>query len=576
MRKKIEGISEIRDESTKDVRVVIELKRDAVTNVVINKLYQYTPLQSSFSVNNIALVHGRPMMLNIRDMIKHFVDHRHEVVTRRTQFDLRKAEEKAHILEGLLKALDIIDEIIALIRASQTPDAAREGLMERWQFSDLQARAIVDMRLRQLTGLEREKLQNEYDELMKFIERCKEILANESIRMQIIKDETLEVKAKYGDERMSRIEYSASDFRIEDVIADEDVVVTISRLGYIKRTALSEYRRQSRGGKGAKGSEVREEDFVEHLFIASMHNYMLFFTEKGKCFWMRVFEIPEGTRQSKGRPIQNLINIEQDDKVKAYINVRDLKDEEYINNNYIILCTKRGIIKKTSLEAYSKPRQNGIIAVTIREGDQLLEARLTNGQNEVLLASHAGKIVRFNEAKVRPMGRSASGVRGITLQNEQDEVIGMICVDGPDYHILVVSENGYGKRSELDEYRETNRGGKGVKTINITDKTGALIAIKDVTDKDDLMIINRSGIILRMAVKDLRIVGRATQGVRLINLKANDSIASVAKVEQEEEEDVLLDENGNPIPSAEGTDSAATGNVENTDTAENTDNVSEE
>ncbi len=574
--KKIEGISEIRDESTKDVRVVIELKRDAVTNVVINKLYQYTPLQSSFSVNNIALVHGRPMMLNIRDMIKHFVDHRHEVVTRRTQFDLRKAEEKAHILEGLLKALDIIDEIIALIRASQTPDAAREGLMERWQFSDLQARAIVDMRLRQLTGLEREKLQNEYDELMKFIERCKEILANESIRMQIIKDETLEVKAKYGDERMSRIEYSASDFRIEDVIADEDVVVTISRLGYIKRTALSEYRRQSRGGKGAKGSEVREEDFVEHLFIASMHNYMLFFTEKGKCFWMRVFEIPEGTRQSKGRPIQNLINIEQDDKVKAYINVRDLKDEEYINNNYIILCTKRGIIKKTSLEAYSKPRQNGIIAVTIREGDQLLEARLTNGQNEVLLASHAGKIVRFNEAKVRPMGRSASGVRGITLQNEQDEVIGMICVDGPDYHILVVSENGYGKRSELDEYRETNRGGKGVKTINITDKTGALIAIKDVTDKDDLMIINRSGIILRMAVKDLRIVGRATQGVRLINLKANDSIASVAKVEQEEEEDVLLDENGNPIPSAEGTDSAATGNVENTDTAENTDNVSEE
>lgn len=547
--KRIEGISDIRDESDENVRIVLELKRDAMSNVIMNKLYQMSSLQSSFSVNNIALVNGRPVLLNLRDLIKHFVNHRHEVIIRRTQFELTEAEKRAHILEGLLKALDFIDEIIALIRASESVEEARNGLMEKWNFSDLQARAIVDMRLRQLAGLERKKLKDEYDELMLFIQKCKEILANESLRMQIIKDELLEIKEKYGDERKSRIEYAASDFRIEDVIADEEVVVTISHLGYIKRTLLSEYRRQNRGGKGSKGSEVRDADFVEHLFVASMHNYMLFFTEKGKCFWMRVFEIPEGTRQSKGRAIQNLINIEPGDKVKAYINVKDLKDEEYIKNNYITLCTQKGIIKKTSLEAYSKPRQNGIIAITVREGDQLLEAKMTNGSSEILLALKSGKAIRFNEKNVRPMGRGASGVRGITLQNEQDEVIGMVCVESEDYHILVVSENGYGKRSELEDYRVTNRGGKGVKTIQITEKTGVLIAIKNVRDTDDLMIINKSGIILRMAVKDLRVVGRATQGVKLINLKNNDAIASIAKVEQEEEEEPLLDENGNVIPS---------------------------
>lgn len=534
--KKIEGISDIRDESDRNgLRIVYELKRDAIANVVLNKLYQMTALQSSFSVNNIALVHGRPMILNLKDLIKYFVEHRHEVVIRRTQYELREAEKRAHILEGLLIALDHIDEVIAIIRASKTVDEARSALMEKFNLSEIQARAIVEMRLRQLTGLEREKLEQEYKDLMAFIDRCKEILANEDVRMEIIKNEMLEIKQKYGDERRSRIEYAASDFRIEDTIADEDVVVTISHLGYIKRTPLTEYHRQNRGGKGSKGSDVRTEDFVEHLFVASMHNYMLFFTEKGKCFWLRVYEIPEGTRQSKGRAIQNVINIEPDDKVKAFINIKDLKDQDYLANNYIILCTKKGVIKKTSLEAYSKPRQNGIIAITVRDNDQLLEAKLTNGSNEVMMALRSGKAVRFNEKNVRPMGRSASGVRGISLQNEKDEVIGMICIDNPLCNILVVSENGYGKRSELEDYRETNRGGKGVKTISITDKTGALIAMKNVNDTDDLMIINKSGIIIRLAVKDLRVVGRATQGVRLIDIRENDAIASVTKVEQEEE-----------------------------------------
>ncbi|MDR0436909.1 MAG: DNA gyrase subunit A, partial [Bacteroidales bacterium] len=480
-----------------------------------------------------------------KDLIKYFVEHRHEIVVRRTQYELRKAEERAHILEGLLKALDIIDEIIALIRASETVQDAVQGLISKWDFTEIQAKAIVEMRLRQLAGLERKRLQAECDELMLFIARCKEILADESIRMQIIKDEMLDMKAKFGDERRSRIEYSASEFRIEDMIADEDVVITISHLGYIKRTLLSEYQRQNRGGKGAKGSDVRDKDFVEHLFVASMHNYMLLFTEKGKCFWMRVFDIPEGTRTSKGRAIQNMINIEPDDKVRAYLNVKDLKNEDYLKENFIILCTKEGIIKKTSLEAYSRPRQNGIIALNIREGDQLLEAKLTNGTNEVMLALRSGKAIRFNEAKVRPMGRGASGVKGITLQGEKDEVIGMVCVDSKDYDILVVSEKGFGKRSDLDDYRETNRGGKGVKTISITDKTGALIAIKNVKDTDDLMIINKSGIILRMAVKDLRVVGRNTQGVKLINLKGSDAIASVTQVPAEDDEH--LDENGNSI-----------------------------
>ncbi|MEG1762536.1 MAG: DNA gyrase C-terminal beta-propeller domain-containing protein, partial [Bacteroidales bacterium] len=465
----------------------------------------------------------------------------------------------------LIIASDNIDEVIAIIRGSKNTEEARDKLIERFSLSDIQARAIVEMRLRQLTGLERERLEQEYNDLMAFIEKCKDILANESTRMEIIKNEMLEIKQKYGDERRSRIEYAASDFRIEDTIADEDVVVTISHLGYIKRTPLTEYHRQNRGGKGSKGSDVRTEDFVEHLFIASMHNYMLFFTEKGKCFWLRVYEIPEGTRQSKGRAIQNVINIEPEDKVKAFINIKDLKDQEYLNNNYIILCTKKGIIKKTALDAYSKPRQNGIIAITIRDNDQLLEAKLTNGSNEVMMALRSGKAVRFNENNVRPMGRSASGVRGITLQNEKDEVIGMICIDNPAYHILVVSENGYGKRSELDDYRETNRGGKGVKTISVTDKTGALIAIKNVTDMDDLMIINKSGIIIRLAVKDLRVVGRATQGVRLIDIRNNDAIASVTKVVQEEEE--IEDETIEPemMDSDSIDDTILPNNIEDTD-----------
>jgi len=537
---KIDGISNIENLSNKKngTKIIYELKREAVPNVVLNKLYQFTALQSSFSVNNVALVNGRPMSLNLKDIIAEFVKHRHEVVVRRTQFDLQKALERAHILEGLLKALDIIDEIIALIRNSKTVEDARNGLMENWQFTEIQAQEIVNMRLRQLVGLEREKLQNEYDELLKKIDYLRQLLENKDMRMQIIKDEMAEIKDKYGDDRRSKIEFAASDFRIEDTIADEEVVITISHLGYIKRTPLTEYKAQNRGGKGSRGSATRDEDFVEDLYIATNHNYLLFFTEKGKCFWLRVFEVPEGNKTSKGRAIQNLLNIESDDKIKAIINVNNLSDSEYINNNYIILCTEKGVIKKTSLEAYSRPRANGINAITIREDDHLLIARLTNGTSEIMMALHSGKAVRFNEKTVRPMGRNASGVKGITLANNKDIVVGMISVDSPEYDILVVSENGYGKRSSIDEYRVTNRGGKGVRTINITEKTGGLIAIKNVTDNDDLMIINKSGIAIRLHVDSLRVMGRATQGVRLIHLKDDDSIAAVTQVPREEEEGI--------------------------------------
>jgi DNA gyrase subunit A len=535
---KIEGISNIENLSNKrnGTRIVYELKREAVPNVILNKLYLNTSLQSSFSVNNVALVNGRPMTLNLKDLIVQFVKHRHEVVVRRATFDLRKAEERAHILEGLLKALDIIDEIIALIRASQTVDDARNGLMTQWGFSEIQARAIVEMRLRQLTGLEKEKLQEEYEELMKKIDYLRSVLADQSLRMQIIKDEMNDIKEKYGDERQSRIEMSTSEFKIEDTIADAEVIITISHLGYIKRTLLSEYKVQNRGGKGSKGGNSREEDFIEHLYTATNHNYLLFFTEKGKCFWLRVYEIPEGPKIFKGKAIQNLLNIETSDKIKAVINIKDLTDDDYINNNYIILGTEKGIIKKTSVEAYSRPRVNGINAITIREDDHLLEARLTNGESEIMMALNSGKAVRFNERTVRPMGRNASGVKGITLANKKDSVVGMICVDSPEYNILVVSENGYGKRSALEDYRTTNRGGKGVKTINITDKTGGLIAIKNVTDMDDLMIINRSGIAIRLHVDQLRVMGRATQGVKLINLKEDDIIAAVTQVPRDEDE----------------------------------------
>ncbi|PKP34605.1 MAG: DNA gyrase subunit A [Bacteroidetes bacterium HGW-Bacteroidetes-17] len=529
--KKIVGISDLRDESDRNgIRIVYELKKDAVTNVVLNKLYQLTALQSSFSVNNIALVKGRPQMLNLKDMIHYFVEHRHEVVIRRTKYELAEAEKKAHVLEGLLIALDHLDEVIALIRASRTPEEARNGLMKEFELSEIQARAILDMRLQKLTGLERDKIKLEFDELIKQIEIYKEILGNETMRMDIIKAELAEIKEKYGDTSRSQIIYSAEDFKIEDTIPDDDVLLTISHMGYVKRTQLSEYRQQKRGGRGAKGSGNRDEDFLEHLFVASMHNYMLFFTEKGKCFWLRVFEIPEGGKTSKGRAIQNMINIDPDDKVRAFINVKDIKDKEYVENNFIILATKRGTIKKTSLEAYSRPRQNGINAITINEGDQLLEARLTTGKSEIIMALKSGKAIRFNESNVRPMGRNAAGVRGISLGGPKDEVIGMICINEDNADILVVSENGYGKRSSVEDYRITNRGGKGVKTINITEKTGSLIAIKDVLNNDDLMIINRSGLIIRLSVEDLRVMGRATQGVRLINLKDDDSIASVAKV----------------------------------------------
>ena len=540
--KKIEGIHDIRDESDRNgLRIVYELKKDAVSNVVLNKLYQYTALQTSFSTNAIALVKGRPYQLNLKQLIGHFIDHRHEVILRRTRFELAEAQKRAHILEGLLIALDNIDEVIALIRAAASPDEARTKLIERFSFSDLQAKAILDMRLQRLTGLEREKLKAEYDELMKIIAYFLSVLADETLQFEIIKTELIEIREKYGDERKTRIELNSKDFRIEDTIADEAVVITISHMGYMKRTPLSEYRRQSRGGRGARGSDIRDEDFLEHLYIATNHNYMLFFTEKGKVFWLRVYEIPEGGKTSKGRAIQNMLNIESDDKVRAIINLKDLKDEEYVNNNYIILCTKRGTIKKTSLEAYSRPRLNGINAININEGDHLLEARLTNGTSEVLMALRSGRAIRFNESTVRPMGRTATGVRGITLGGKNDEVIGMICVNSSEESILVVSEKGYGKRSDLEDYRVTNRGGKGVKTINVTEKTGSLIAIKNVIDTDDLMIINLSGILIRMGVSDLRVMGRATQGVRLINLREDDGIAAVAKVECELEDEEIED-----------------------------------
>ena len=555
--KKIEGISDIRDESDRNgMRVVYELKREAIPNVVLNNLFKQTQLQTSFSVNNIALVKGRPEVLNLKDIIVQFVEFRHEVVVRRTKFELRKAEERAHILEGLIIASDNIDEVIKLIRASSSPDEAREKLMERFDLSDLQSRAIVEMRLRQLTGLEQDKLRAEFEQLMKTIEDLKDILANEPRRMQIITDELIEVKEKYGDERRSEIEYAGGDFSVEDMIPDEKVVVTISHLGYMKRTSLSEYKLQNRGGVGSKGTATRDEDFLEQLFVATTHNYLLVFTEKGKCYWMRVFEVPEGSKQSKGRAIQNLINIESDDKVLAYINVKDLKDEDYINNNFIVMCTEKGVIKKTTLEAYSRPRTNGINAITIREGDRLLEAKLTSGTDEIIMAARSGKAIRFNESATRPMGRNAAGVRGIRLADDNDVVVGMITIpDADDANVLVVSENGYGKRSDIEDYRVTNRGGKGVKTLNITEKTGHLIAIKNVTDNDDLMIINKSGIVIRLAVEDLRVMGRATQGVRLINLKGNDTIAAVAKIEhtEDEEDEVVLDENGAPIAPTENT-----------------------
>ncbi|WP_396148511.1 DNA gyrase subunit A [Flavobacterium sp.] len=555
--KKIEGISTIRDESDRTgMRIVYELKRDAVPNVVLNTLYKFTQLQSSFSVNNIALVNGRPQMLNLKDLIHYFVEHRHEVVVRRAQYDLRKAEERAHILEGLIIASDNIDEVIKIIRGSKDGEEARARLIERFNLSELQARAIVEMRLRQLTGLEQDKLRAEYDEIMKLITSLKELLASKELRMQVIKDELAEIKEKYGDERRSLIEYSGGDVSIEDLIADENVVVTISHAGYIKRTSLSEYKTQNRGGVGQKSAGTRDQDFLEHLFVATNHQYLLFFTQKGKCFWMRVYEIPEGTKASKGRAIQNIINIEPDDKVAAYICTQDLKDQDYIKSHNLIMVTKQGQVKKTSLEKYSKPRVNGVAAITIKEGDELLGAKLTNGESQVLIAGKSGKMVRFEEAKTRPMGRTASGVRGITLKDEADEVIGIVTVNKDDINetqILVVTENGYGKRTKLvdddgeDVYRITNRGGKGVKTLNITEKTGSLIAINNVTDDDDLMIINKSGLTIRMMVSDLRVMGRATQGVRLINIKGNDSIAAVTKVLREDEEVVELDEDGNPI-----------------------------
>ena len=539
--KKIEGIAYINDETTmKGVRIVIRLKKDANSNVVLNMLYKYSPLQSSFSVNNVALVNGRPRTLNLKQLIKYFVKHRHEVILRRTRFDLDKAQKRAHILEGLLKALDVIDQIINIIRSSKSVEEAKSELIATFGFTDVQATAIVEMRLRQLTGLEREKLQSEYDELMKFIKYCQDVLADEALQFGIIKDETMEMKEKYGDERRTEIVLSSEEFNPEDFYADEDVVITISHLGYIKRTSLTEYRLQNRGGVGMKGSATRDEDFIEHIYVANMHSTMLLFTQNGKCYWLKVYEIPEGSRASKGRAIQNVINIEPDDKIKAYLNVKNLKDEEYINNNYIVLGTKKGVIKKTSLEAYSRPRTNGVIAITVREGDELLEAIMTNGNSEILLAGRKGRCCRFDESDARALGRTASGVRGITI-DEDDEVVGMISYDPTDenasaHSILVVSEHGYGKRTDFDEYRKTSRGGKGVKTLNITDKTGDLVAIKNVTDENDLMIINRSGLTIRMAVSGIKLAGRATQGVRLINIKDGDSIAAVSVVNKSDEE----------------------------------------
>ncbi|MDO4229777.1 MAG: DNA gyrase subunit A [Capnocytophaga sp.] len=552
---KLDGISDVRDESSGrgGMRIVYMLKRDAVPNVVLNNLFKHTALQSSFSVNNIALVNGRPQLLNLKDLIHNFVEHRYDVVYRRTEFELRKAKERAHILEGLIIASDNIDEVIAIIRSSESPDEARTRLMERFELSEIQSRAIVEMRLRQLTGLEQDKLRAEYDELVKLIVDLEDILARKERRTEIIKTELLEVKEKYGDARRSQIEYAGGEFSVEDMIPDETMVITITHAGYIKRTSLNEYKTQNRGGVGQKASNTRDQDFLEHLFVSSNHQYMLFFTQKGKCFWMRVYEIPEGSKTAKGRAIQNLINIEQDDKVKAFVSVQNLKDEEYINNNYLIMTTKQGIVKKTLLEQYSRPRQNGINAITIKDGDELLEAKLTSGKSQLMLAVKSGRAIRFGEEKVRAVGRNSQGVRGIDLDIENDEVIGMIAIENPSEEtVLVVSENGYGKRSYIDEpetgeavYRITNRGGKGVKTISITEKTGNLVAIKSVLAGEDLMIINKSGIAIRLPIDDLRIMGRATQGVRLINIKGNDSIAAVAKVMKEEEEEVTPEESEN-------------------------------
>ena len=540
---KIVGITDIRDESDKDgIRVVYFLRHDVVPKVILNKLFQLSELQSSFAVNNIALVHGRPVQLNLKDLIRNFVEHREEVVIRRTRYEMAEAERRAHILAGFLKALDIIDEIITLIRASRTVEEARNGLVEKFGFSELQSQAIVEMRLRQLTGLEREKLQNEYDEKIRFIERCKEILNNHNVLMQIITDECIEIRDKYGDDRKSRIEYDAANFRIEDTIPDDQVVITISHMGYIKRTPLNEYHTQGRGGVGSKGSSVRTEDFVEHIFTATNHNYILFFTEKGRCYWLRAFEIPEGEKNSKGRAILNLINIEPDDKVKAYVNVKTLTDEEYVKNHYIVMCTKNGIVKKTLLEAYSRPRTNGIIAVGIHEGDELITSRLTDGNNEVIIASSKGKVVRCSESEIREMGRGAAGVKGITLDGDDDYVINMLCSDNTESDILVVSSNGYGKRSDLNEYRLTHRGSKGVKAMQITEKTGNLMAIAIVHDDNDIMIINRSGITIRMSVEELRVMGKNTQGVKLINLRGKDTIASVATVPAAPEEESVENE----------------------------------
>ena len=553
--KAIEGISAVRDESGRQgMRIVFDLKRDAIPNVILNQLYKYTPLQSSFSVNNIALVNGKPEMLNLKDMIRHYVGHRHQIIVRRTEYLLNEARKRIHILEGLIIALDNLDAVIALIRNSKNPDEAKNGLMEQFGLSEIQSKAILDMRLQRLTGLEIEKIREEYHEILKEIAYYEQILSDKDMRMGIIKDETREIAEKYGDERKTKIEYNAEEINIEDLIPNEEVVITISHKGYIKRTALSEYKEQNRGGRGLRGVAHRDEDFVEHLFVASTHNYLLLFTEQGRCFWLKVYEIPEGAKATKGRPIQNLINIPSEDKIKAYLNVQNLKDPEYLENNFIVLVTKNGIIKKTSLEAYSRPRANGINAITVRDGDELLQAKMTDGVSEIIIAKRKGKAIRFSETKVRPMGRTAAGVRGVTLEDDSDEVIGMICVN-PNKgvsNILVVSENGYGKRSDLDDYRVTGRGGKGVKTISITEKTGVLVGIMDVNDDDGLMIINRSGMTIRMAIDKLRVIGRAAQGVKLINIKGNDSIASIAKTPREEdEEEIELDADGNPIISSE-------------------------
>ncbi|MCL9979960.1 MAG: DNA gyrase subunit A [Bacteroidia bacterium] len=558
--KVIEGISAVRDESGRQgMRIVFDLKRDAIPNVILNQLYKYTPLQSSFSVNNIALVNGKPEMLNLKDMIRHYVAHRHQIIVRRTEYLLSEARKRIHILEGLIIALDNLDAVIALIRNSKNPDDAKNGLMEQFGLSEIQSKAILDMRLQRLTGLEIEKIREEYQAILKEIAYYEQILSDRDLRMSIIKDETREVAEKYGDERRTKIEYNAEEINIEDLIPNEEVVITISHKGYIKRTALSEYKEQNRGGRGLRGVAHRDEDFVEHLFVASTHNYLLLFTEQGRCFWLKVYEIPEGAKATKGRPIQNLISIPNDDKIKAYLNVLNLKDPEYLENNFIVLVTKNGIIKKTSLEAYSRPRANGINAITVRDGDELLQAKMTDGVSEIIIAKRKGKAIRFSEIKVRPMGRTAAGVRGVTLEDENDEVIGMICVN-PNKgvsNILVVSENGYGKRSDLDDYRVTGRGGKGVKTISITEKTGVLVGIMDVNDDDGLMIINRSGMTIRMAIDKLRVIGRAAQGVKLINIKGNDSIASIAKTPREEDEEIEMGEiDENNLPSDNSIDSS--------------------